>query len=153
MRLFQTFLCCLLSASISLADEVYNAATARADAEKVVRAIDQGKFSTAVTAPLADNPKALALAMKAVNEKKPASTELSMIKSLRKEFTPIRERTWVETRRVNFPLFTVPKYRVTFHGVSPKGKVTEEVLLSRRIANVPDRSHVSVDYSCKLATP
>ncbi len=91
--------------------------------------------------------------MKAVNEKKPAAAELSMTKSLRKEFTPIKERTWVETRRVNFPFFTVPKYRAIFHGASPKGKVTEEVLLSRRIANVPDRFHVSVDYSCKVATP
>ncbi len=78
----------------------------------------EGKFATAVTVPLADNPKALALAMKAVNEKKPAAAELSMIKVFGKEFTPIKERTWVETRRVN----SAPKYRAIFHGASPKGQ-------------------------------
>ncbi len=57
MKLFLTSLCCLLSVSIGHTDEVYNATTARADAEKVVHAIDQGKFATAVTVPLPTIPK------------------------------------------------------------------------------------------------
>lgn len=154
MRTSLLFLCCLLLAASGLsAAEVYNAKSARADAEEIVQDIDQEKYIAAMTVPMALSPKAQARAWQMLNQKGALVGELSKIKALHKEYGPIKNRVWVQTRRINFPLFTVPKYRVIFRGESPKGKVTENVVLSRYIVATPNKSHILTDYSCKVVTP
>ena len=154
MRTSLLFLCSLFLATHLLsAAEVYNAKTARADAEKIVRDIDQEKYIAAMTVPMALSPKAQARAWQMLNQKGELVGELSKIKALHKEYGPIKHRVWVQTRRINFPFFTVPRYRVIFRGESPKGKVKEDVVLSRYIVETPNKSHILTEYSCKVGTP
>lgn len=154
MRTLFLLLCSfVLATNLLSAAEVYNAKTARADAEEIVRDIDQEKYIAAMTVPMALSPKAQARAWQMLNQKGELVGELAKIKALHQEYGPIKNRTWVETRRINFPLFTVPKYRVIFRGESPKGKVTENVVLSRYIVGTPNKSHILTEYSCKIGAP
>ena len=144
----------LVAARVCPAAEVYTAASARADADRVVHYFDQGKFPAGLTVAIEADPAVRNGVLKSLKDKPAAKQVLAMLKMVNRTYAPIKNRTWVETRRTDFPLFsTTPKYRVIYWSQSGQGPVVEEVLISKRIVDKPGESKFTLNYSCKERKP